>query len=184
MNPQLPFAHEASEFAGTGHEVHKFPQDVRAVFNPHRPEQLCEPLGQTPVQAALLAMQAPAHALCPEGQLAPQDFPSQLALPPTGAGHGVQPAPQWSAELFATHALSHWCVSLGHWQAWLTQLPPVGQSAEVQQAVLEMHSPAHSRSGSGHVASPPESPPAAACPATPPSLVADPPSLVADPPFP
>jgi hypothetical protein len=58
-----------------------------------------------------------------------------------GGEQVVQAAPQWSGESFVTHALSHWCVLLGHLHAPLTQLPPLGQSVALQQALLAMQAP-------------------------------------------
>ena len=70
------------------------PQDVAESSDAHKPAQSCEPLGHMPVHDAACAMHAPAHAFCPEGQLAPHAVPSQLALPPVGPTQAVQAAPQ------------------------------------------------------------------------------------------
>jgi len=61
VKPQLP-SQVASELAGTAQGLQSLPHNVVLSSGAHKPEQSCEPLGHTPVQAAFCAMQAPAHA--------------------------------------------------------------------------------------------------------------------------
>lgn len=100
----VPEEHDAVEFAGTGQVVQLVPHAVTSVSALQTPPQLCEPEEHWPLQAAFSAMHTPKHAFCPVGHVGWQTVPSHFALPPVGAWHGEQAAPQWSAELLLTQA--------------------------------------------------------------------------------
>jgi hypothetical protein len=54
-------------------------------------------------------MQTLAHSFCPEGQLAPQVWPSQVAAPPWGGAHAVHDVP---------HDAGEWSSAQAPLQAW------------------------------------------------------------------
>ena len=53
--------------AGVGHDVQVAPQKLVLVSDWQMPLQLCDPVGQTPLQAFAFGMQAPAHSLVAAG---------------------------------------------------------------------------------------------------------------------
>jgi hypothetical protein len=101
-----PAAHEAVALVGAVQAVHEAPHELTLVFERHRPLQACVPAGQsTPLQAWVLATQAPAQRRVFAGQAAPQLVPSHVAVPPVGAVHAVhEEAPQVAGEVLLTHA--------------------------------------------------------------------------------
>jgi hypothetical protein len=94
--------------AGTGHGVHDVPQACSSSGDRQSPEQACVPVGQLPHDVPASGdTQAPWHRIFPVGQEAPQAIPSQVAVPPAGALHGVQAPPQVLGSLFDTQAPAH-----------------------------------------------------------------------------
>jgi hypothetical protein len=71
------------------------------------PLQSWVPFGQTPMHDADPSMQALAHSFCPAGQAAPHFVPSQVAWPPSGAGHAEQDAPHDAGDWSSTHPPLH-----------------------------------------------------------------------------
>ena len=76
--------------AGTGHGVHDVPHEFTLVLSKQLPLHSCVPLGQLPLHAMLVGIHAPKHSFWPFGHEPPQAVPSQVAVPPVGAVHGVQ----------------------------------------------------------------------------------------------
>ncbi len=98
------------ELAPVGNEqaVHAVPQLLTLVSLAQMPEQLWVPLAQTPLQAALLAMQVPAHSFMPDGQAGTHCVPSQVTEPPVGCTQAVHDVvPQLPTSLLLTHLLPH-----------------------------------------------------------------------------
>jgi len=56
------------------------------------------------MHAAALAMHRPAQIFCMAGHWAPHFTPSQVALPPVGAGQAVHEAPQVAGSASLTQA--------------------------------------------------------------------------------
>lgn len=80
------------------------PQKSTLVLSWHIPPQLCEPAGQTPLQAADASMHVPAQSCLPVGQAATQATPLQLTVPPEGAWQGVHEVwPQVATSSLRTH---------------------------------------------------------------------------------
>jgi hypothetical protein len=97
--------------AGGTHAVHEVvPHDATLVFDWQVPLQSWLPGSQAPMHDAVSAMQAVPHAFCPTAQVIPHLVPSQVAVAPAGAGHGVQDVPQLATSLSAAQVLSHRCV--------------------------------------------------------------------------
>ena len=96
----------AVAFAGVAQAVHDVvPQLPTLVFGWQVPEQSCEPVAHTPAHDSLLAMQAPAQSFCPDGQVPPQEVPSQVAVPPpVGTGQAVHEVPHPETLVLATQA--------------------------------------------------------------------------------
>ena len=96
---------------GVGQDVQAAPQKLVLVSDWQIPLQLCVPVGQIPLQAFALGMQAPAHTLVPLGHAATQASPSQVTVPPVGARHAVQEVesfgPQVATALLLTHFPAH-----------------------------------------------------------------------------
>jgi hypothetical protein len=90
--------------AGAGQAVHRVPQVAGAVSDEQMPLQLCSPARHIPLQARLLAMQAPLHTYWPAGHWVPHDRPSHVAEPPVGTAHAAHDVvPQLEVRLLATH---------------------------------------------------------------------------------
>lgn len=93
--------------AGVGHDVQVEPQKLVLVSDWQMPLQLCEPVGQTPLQAFAVGMQAPAHSLVVLVQAGTHASPSQVTVPPVGAWHAVHDVvsfgPQVATALLLTH---------------------------------------------------------------------------------
>jgi hypothetical protein len=70
-----------------------------------------------------------AHALpqsmSPEGHEVPQDVPSQVAVPPVGAGHAVHDVPHDDVDVLLSHVEPQRCVPVGHaqWPPWQVSPP-------------------------------------------------------------
>ena len=94
---------------GNGQAVHDVvPQLSTLVLLAQMPEQLWVPLGQTPLHAALLAMQAPAHSFMLDGQAGTHCVPSQVTEPPVGCTQAAQDVvPQLPTSLLLTHLPPH-----------------------------------------------------------------------------
>jgi hypothetical protein len=82
-------------------------QKLTSLFGTQLPLQSFWPLGQTPLQAWPLGMQAPAHSLEPLGHSAPHLPSVQVALPPVGTGQGEQDAPQLVGLVSSKQLSSH-----------------------------------------------------------------------------
>jgi len=72
------------------------------------PLQLCVPIGQTPSQAFVFGMHAPAHNFMLLGQAGTHASPSHVTVPPpVGAVHAVHDVlsfgPQVATALLSTH---------------------------------------------------------------------------------
>jgi hypothetical protein len=105
-------SHDAEPFdAGVGQDVQLGPQKLVLVSAWQIPPQLCEPAGQTPLQAFAVGMHAPAHSLVVLVHAGTQASPSQVTVPPVGAWHAVQDVeslgPQVATALFETHLPAH-----------------------------------------------------------------------------
>jgi hypothetical protein len=105
-------SHDAEPFdAGVGQEVQLGPQKLVLVSAWQIPLQLCDPVGQTPLQAFAVGMHAPAHSLVVLVQAGTQASPSQVTVPPVGVWHGVQDVesfgPHVATALFETHLPPH-----------------------------------------------------------------------------
>jgi len=120
LNPELQailhlplVASQAAEpfDVGVGHDVQVEPQKVVLVSDWQMPLQLCDPVGQTPLQAFAVGMQAPAHSLVVLVQAGTHASPSQVTVPPVGAWHGVHDVvsfgPQVATALLLTHLPPH-----------------------------------------------------------------------------
>lgn len=96
---------------GVGQETHVVPQKLVLVSDWQRPLQLCVPIGQRPLQAFVLGMQAPAHRMLPLGHAGTQASPLQETVPPVGAWHAVQDVesvgPHVATSVFFTHLPLH-----------------------------------------------------------------------------
>lgn len=87
---------------GSGHAVHRVPQEFVLVSWAHTPLQLCEPVGQLP-QAAVASTQAPLQSFCVPVQAPPQAPAVQVGEPLVIAGQGVQDVPQLPGSLLLRH---------------------------------------------------------------------------------
>jgi len=71
--------------AGTAQGVQDVPHAFGSVRAGHSPPQACSAAGHLPLQAAAASMHAPRHSCMFAGQAPPQETPSQVAVPFTGA---------------------------------------------------------------------------------------------------
>ncbi len=95
VNPQLVPSQVAAAFTGVEHGVHELPpHEFGLMFGWQVPPQSCVPEGQTPAHDCAVGMQVPAHSFDPDGQVPPHIVPSQVAVPPVGAGQAAQLEPQ------------------------------------------------------------------------------------------
>jgi hypothetical protein len=94
LKTQALFSHLTWALAGARHGAQLAPQKLTSSTGTHMPLQSRCPEGQTPLQAWLVGMQAPAHSFVPWGHSAPHRVPSQVAFPPMGTGQGVHELPQ------------------------------------------------------------------------------------------
>jgi hypothetical protein len=94
---------------GNGHAMHDVvPQLPTSVLLAQMPEQSWVPLAHTPLHAALLAMQVPAHNFMLEGHAGTHCVPSQVTEPPAGCVHAVQDeVPQLPTSVLLTHLPPH-----------------------------------------------------------------------------
>jgi hypothetical protein len=93
---------------GKGHDVHAVPQLSTLVLLAQIPEQLWVPVAQTPLQAASLAMQVPAHNFVLDGQAGRHCVPSHVTEPPVGCTHAVhEVVPQLPTSVLLTHLAPH-----------------------------------------------------------------------------
>jgi len=90
VNPHLVPSQVAVPCAGGTHGVQDMPHVATAVSGWQLPLQSWLPVGQSPPHDIAAVTQAPAHSLVSLGQVAPQDVPSQVAVPPVGATQGLQ----------------------------------------------------------------------------------------------
>jgi hypothetical protein len=152
--------------AGTGQGVHEPPQLCTSWLDEQRPPaHMCVPAGQACMHEALpAAAQAPPHSCMPGGHVPPHIVPSQVAVPPGGAWHGVQPPPQVCGSLLLTQRPAHRC-----WPALHVGSPPPPVPPPVPRTPPV-----------------PVTPPAPALPGAPPMLgsTAPPPMPVGTPPIP
>jgi hypothetical protein len=103
VKAQLPFVHELlAAPVGSGHGVHRVPQELALVSEAQTPLQLCVPAGQLP-QVAVASMQALLQSFCVPVQVPPQTPAVQVAVPPVIAGHGVHDVPQLAASVSFRH---------------------------------------------------------------------------------
>jgi hypothetical protein len=102
VNPHDPPLHVAVEFDGGEHGEHDVPHELVLVSLTQLLLQSCVPVGQVPLQAMLIGMQLPRQSFCPDGQLAPHEVPSHVAVPPTGGGHALHDVPQVLGSLLLT----------------------------------------------------------------------------------
>lgn len=70
---------------GTAQGEQDVPHAFGSVSAGHSPPQACSVAGHLPLHAAAASMHAPRHSCMFEGHDPPQDTPSQVALPFTGA---------------------------------------------------------------------------------------------------
>ena len=90
LNPLLhviaqvpPDVHVAAPFdVGAVHDMHPAPQKVVLVSDWQMPLQLCVPVGQVPLHASALPMQAPLHSFDPVGHAGTHASPSHVTVPP------------------------------------------------------------------------------------------------------
>jgi hypothetical protein len=88
---------------GLGQPVQVVPHVSTLLFVAQMPLQSCVPVGQVP-QAAVVAMQAPAHSLVSVGQAGTHAVPSQATEPPVGIVHAVhEVVPQLPVSSLLTH---------------------------------------------------------------------------------
>jgi hypothetical protein len=113
LTPQAPFTQVAAPIAGVGQGRQDLPHELTAISDTQLLAQLCVPAGQTPAQASASPMHVPTHSFFPAGQAAPQAVPSQVALPPMGAGQGVQETPQLAGDLLSAQTPLQVCVPAG-----------------------------------------------------------------------
>ena len=93
----------AVAFAGGAQGVQRLPQLATSVLETQFPLQSCLPLAHMALQGWAVAMQTPAQSLVSEGHCVPHLIPSQVALPPVGAGQGeAQAVPQFMRDLLST----------------------------------------------------------------------------------
>ncbi len=69
---------------GTGQVPHDVPHALISRTDGQRFPQTCWPGGQPPAQGALASMQTPLQSCMPLAHVAPQDFPSHVAMPLVG----------------------------------------------------------------------------------------------------
>jgi len=110
---QVPLSHMASELGGAGQFVQLVPHFVGSSSSTQSFPHSWAPVSQAPSQAAPLSMHSPKQSSFPLGQRVPQDVPSQVASPPSGAAQAVQATPQLSMESSETQTPSHSCVLSG-----------------------------------------------------------------------
>jgi hypothetical protein len=91
---QALFSQRTVAFSRGAQGMQLGPQKLTSLVGTQVPLQSRWPVGQVPLQAWLLGMQAPAQSLVPCGHWAPHLTPSQVAVPPVGMGQGVQEVPQ------------------------------------------------------------------------------------------
>jgi hypothetical protein len=91
-------------FGGTGHGVHDVPHELTLSSAKQLPLQSCVFAGHMPLHAIDDGMHVPAHSFWLAGQAPPHCVPSQVAVPPVGAVHGVQDMLQLSVLVLETHA--------------------------------------------------------------------------------
>jgi hypothetical protein len=104
--PQVPLVHTALPFdVGTVQALQPAPQKVVLVSDWHTLLQLCVPVGQVPLQAIALAMQAPLHSLLLLGHAGTHARPSHVTEPPPdGVWHAVHDVgPQVATARLLTH---------------------------------------------------------------------------------
>jgi hypothetical protein len=104
--PQVPLVQTALPFdAGTAQALQPAPQKEVLVSAWHTLLQLCVPVGQVPLQAIALAMQAPLHSLLPLAHAGTHASPSHVTEPPPDgvwqAAHDV--GPQFATSPLLTH---------------------------------------------------------------------------------
>ena len=107
MKPHEPLVQVAVEFDGVEQGVHEVPHELVLVSLTQLPLQSCVPVGQLPLQAMAIGMQLPRHSFCPDGQLAPHEVPSQVAVPPIGGGHAVHEVPHVFGSVLLTQLPPH-----------------------------------------------------------------------------
>jgi hypothetical protein len=139
-------SHVGVACSGTGHESQRPPHELTLVSGRHCPLHSCVPAAHMFMQGCDVGMHAPAHSCLPSPQSPPQLWPSHVAVPPAGAGHASQDAPQWAGDLLSTHWPPHRWKPLLHVRLQTcaaVHVPrPLGgspQSADVQQPPMGTH---------------------------------------------
>jgi hypothetical protein len=87
--------------------LHDPPHELTLVLSEHRPPQAWVPPGHVALHGLVAGMQASPQTCWFAGHAAPQDIPSHVALPPSGAAHGVHDEPHVAGLEFDTHAPAH-----------------------------------------------------------------------------
>lgn len=155
--PQTPLMHVAVPPVGATHAVHDAPQLLTEASLAQVPPQSCCPAGHAhaPFEHVLPPLQTLPHVpqfalsvrpftqLTPHlsapapGHTPPQVLLMHVAVPPTGAVHGVHNRPQLLTEVLLAQTPLQSCWPEGHAQEPLTQvLPPVQALPQVPQFAL------------------------------------------------
>jgi hypothetical protein len=79
----------------------------------HDPLHACVPIGQLPLHASAASMQAPLQSFRPDAQAPPHIAPSHVAVPSTGAWHGVHDFPHVRGSVSLTHPPGQRCCPPG-----------------------------------------------------------------------
>jgi hypothetical protein len=104
-NPQLLPSQLATALLGGLHGEQEVPHELTSLFETQTFPQLWVPGGQMVMQLVLTpGMHFPEHSCVPAGHSVPHLVPSQVALPPSIPGQGVQDVPQLAGLAFSRQA--------------------------------------------------------------------------------
>src|SRR5437868_3815111 len=103
MTPQPPLLQVAIPLGGAGQGAHEPPHELTELSSAHSPLQSWVPAGHWPMHDCPIGRHEPTHSLRSAGQVPLHEVPSQVAVPPTGALHGVQDWPHDIALVLLAH---------------------------------------------------------------------------------